>query len=195
MEKVIDIRPIKKQMRSSCKEARRSMDKTLKFNFDKKIQNKLLNLFLVREADIVLTYVSTEIEVKTLDFINALLNQGKKVAVPKCLNDKGDMDFFIINSLNDLEDGYFGVQEPNPEIAQKAFVTENSVCVVPAFSFDEKGYRLGYGKGYYDRFLSRFPGKTIGICYEENIRDSLMHGKYDRPVGLIVTEKRIVDLL
>ena len=194
MEKIVDIRPIKKQMRSSCKEMRRSMDKTLKANFDKKIQNKLLNLFIVREADVVLTYVSTPIEVKTLDFIESLLKQGKKVAVPKCLNDKGDMDFFIINSLNDLEDGFFGVQEPDPQKTEKTVTTENSVCIVPAFLFDEKGYRLGYGKGYYDRFLSKFQGKTVGICYEENIRDSLMHGKYDRPVGLIVTEKRIVDL-
>ena len=194
MEKIVDIRPIKKQMRSSCKEARRSMDKTLKANLDKKIQNKLLNLFVVREADVVLTYVSTPIEVKTLDFITTLLEQGKKVAVPKCLNDKGDMDFFLINSLDDLEDGYFGVREPNPGTATKVTTTEKTVCIVPAFLFDEKGYRLGYGKGYYDRFLSKFGGKTVGICYEENIRDSLMHGKYDRPVSLIVTEKRIVDL-
>lgn len=194
MEKIVDIRPIKKQMRSSCKEARRSMDKTLKANLDKKIQNKLLNLFVVREADVVLTYVSTPIEVKTLDFITTLLEQGKKVAVPKCLNDKGDMDFFLINSLDDLEDGYFGVREPNPGTAIKVATTEKTVCIVPAFLFDEKGYRLGYGKGYYDRFLSKFGGKTVGICYEENIRDSLMHGKYDRPVTLIVTEKRIVDL-
>jgi len=194
MEKIVDIRPIKKQMRSSCKEMRRSMDKTLKANYDKKIQNKLINLFLVREADIVLTYVSTSIEVQTLDFIENLLKQGKKVAVPKCLNDKGDMDFFIINSLNDLNNGFFGVQEPDPENSEKAVTTEKSVCVVPAFLFDINGYRLGYGKGYYDRFLSKFTGKTVGICYEENIRDSLMHGKYDRPVSLIVTEKRIVDL-
>ena len=194
MEKIVDIRPIKKQMRSSCKEARRSMDKTLKANLDKKIQNKLLNLFVVREADVVLTYVSTPIEVKTLDFITTLLEQGNKVAVPKCLNDKGDMDFFLINSLDDLEDGYFGVREPNPGTATKVTTTEKTVCIVPAFLFDEKGYRLGYGKGYYDRFLSKFGGKTVGICYEENIRDSLMHGKYDRPVTLIVTEKRIVDL-
>ena len=194
MEKIIDIRPIKKQMRSSCKEMRRSMDKTIKANLDRKIQNKLLNLFLVREADVVLTYVSTDIEVKTLDFINTLLEQGETVAVPKCLNDKGDMDFFIIKSLNDLESGFYGVQEPDAEKSDRVTVTEKSVCVVPAFLFDEKGFRLGYGKGYYDRFLSTFPGKTIGICYDENIRDSLMHGKYDRPVALIVTEKRIVDL-
>ena len=194
MEKIIDIRPIKKQMRSSCKEARRSMDKALKANYDKKIQNKLLNLFLVREADVVLTYVSTEIEVKTLDFIETLLKQGKKVGVPKCFNEKGDMDFFIIKSLSDLESGFFGVQEPDITTAEKTATTEKSICVVPAFLFDEKGYRLGYGKGYYDRFLSKFQGKTVGICYEENICDSLMHGKYDRPVGLIVTEKRIIDL-
>ena len=165
------------------------MDEIFKANLDKKIQNKLLNLFVVREADVVLTYVSTPIEVKTLDFITALLEQGKKVAVPKCLNDKGDMDFFLINSLDELEDGFFGVREPNPETAEKALTTEKTVCVVPAFLFDAKGYRLGY-----DRFLSKFSGKTVGICYEENICDSLMHGKYDRPVALIVTEKRIVDL-
>lgn len=194
MEKIVDIRPIKKQMRSSCKEMRRSMNETTKSNYDKKIQNKLLNLFIVREADVILTYVSTPIEVKTLDFIEVLLKNGKKVAVPKCLNDKGDMDFFMINSLSDLEAGFFGVQEPDIATAEKAVVTEKSICVVPAFLFDEKGYRLGYGKGYYDRFLSKFQGKTVGICYEENICDSLMHGKYDRPVGLIVTEKRIIDL-
>lgn len=195
MEKVIDIRPIKKQMRSSCKESRRAMDKTRKSNYDKKIQNKLLNLFLVREADVVLTYVSTEIEVKTLDFIETLLKQGKRVAVPKCLNDKGDMDFFCIDSLSDLKSGFFGVQEPDPQKSVVPATTEKSVCIVPAFLFDEKGFRLGYGKGYYDRFLSKFQGKTVGICYDENICDSLMHGKYDRPVGLIVTEKRIIDLI
>ena len=171
------------------------MDKSLKANYDKKIQNKLLNLFIVREADVILTYVSTDIEVKTLDFIETLLKQGKKVAVPKCLNDKGDMNFFIIESLSDLESGFFGVQEPDPQKALIAETTEKSVCIVPAFLFDEKGFRLGYGKGYYDRFLSKFQGKTVGVCYNENIRDSLMHGKYDRPVELIVTEKRILDLL
>lgn len=195
MEKIVDIRPIKKELRSSCKEMRRSMNQNVKNNYDKKIQNKLLNLFLVREADVVLTYVSTPIEVKTLDFIESLLKQGKTVAVPKCLNDKGVMDFFVIDTLDDLEDGFFGVLEPDPQKARKVETTEKSVCVVPAFLFDESGYRLGYGKGYYDRFLSKFEGKTVGICYDENIRSSLMHGKFDRPVGLIVTEKRIVDLL
>ena len=194
MEKIVDIRPIKKQMRSSCKEARRSMDKTLKANLDKKIQNKLLNLFVVREADVVLTYVSTPIEVKTLDFITTLLEQGKKVAVPKCLNDKGDMDFFLINSLDDLEDGYFGVREPNPGTATKVTTTEKTVCIVPAFLFDEKGYRLGYGKGYYDRYLSKYKGSTIGICYSQNIKDELFHGKFDRTVDMIVTEKQIITI-
>ncbi len=195
MEKVIDIRPIKKQMRSSCKEARRSMDVQLKKNYDKKIQNKLLNLFMIREADVVLTYVSTEIEVTTLDFIDSLFKMGKKVAVPRCLNDSGDMSFFIINSSNDLENGFFNVREPKKDITEVPVTTEKSVCVVPAFLFDKSGFRLGYGKGYYDRFLSKFNGKTIGICYDDNICDSLMHGKFDRAVNLIVTEKRIVDLL
>ena len=116
-------------------------------------------------------------------------------AISFVLDQFTDAEHGVIDSLDDLEDGFFGVLEPDPQKAKKAETTEKSVCIVPAFLFDENGYRLGYGKGYYDRFLSKFEGKTVGICYDENIRNSLMHGKFDRPVGLIVTEKRIVDLL
>jgi 5-formyltetrahydrofolate cyclo-ligase len=70
--------------------------------------------------------------------------------------------------------------------------TKGSVCIVPAFMFDRRGYRLGYGKGYYDRYLSKYEGSTIGICYGENLQNELFHGKYDRCVDLIVTDKEIL---
>ena len=71
--------------------------------------------------------------------------------------------------------------------------TKDCVCIVPAFMFDKQGYRLGYGKGYYDRYLSRYKGSTIGICYGENLVNELFHGKYDRTVDMIVTEKDIIS--
>ncbi len=194
MEKLIDIRPIKKKMRAEARESRRSMDVAIKSSYDKKICNKLLNLWAVRETATVLCYVSTEIEVDTKEFINALLASGKKVAVPRCEGGPSEMNFYYINSLDELSSGSFGVLEPQPNKENMLIQTENTICIVPAFMFDKSGYRLGYGKGYYDRYLSRYKGSTIGICYSQNVKEELFHGKYDRTVDMIVTEKQIITV-
>lgn len=193
MEKVIDIRPMKKKLRAEAREMRRSMSPEKKSSLDRKIKNKLLNLWAVREASAVLCYVSTEIEVDTREFINALLQMGKPVAVPRCEGEKSNMNFYYINSLDELSSGSFGVDEPDPTKHIMVCETKNTVCIVPAFMFDKFGYRLGYGKGYYDRYLSRYKGSTIGVCYGENIKEELFHGKYDRTVDMIVTEKDIFN--
>lgn len=194
MEKIIDIRPIKKEMRARAKEMRRSMSPEIKQSLDRKIKNKLLNLWAVREAHTVLCYVSTEIEVNTRGLITDLLKMGKRVAVPRCESDNGDMDFYYINSLSELSSGSFGVEEPDPQKNIMVGQTEGSVCIVPAFMFDKNGYRLGYGKGYYDRYLSRYKGATIGVCYSENLQQELYHGKYDRAVELVVTDREILTI-
>lgn len=193
MEKVIDIRPLKKKLRAEAREMRRSISPDRKKSLDRKIKNKLLNLWSVREAKAVLCYVSTDIEVDTREFINTLLQMGKPVAVPRCEGEKSNMNFYYINSLDELESGSFGVDEPNPSKHIMIGDTTNCVCIVPAFMFDRNGYRLGYGKGYYDRYLSRYKGSTIGVCYSENLVPELFHGKYDRTVDMIVTERDIVN--
>ena len=193
MEKVIDIRPVKKKLRAEQKEKRLSMEPLLKSSYDKKICNKLLNLWTVRDSETILCYVSTSIEVDTLSFIKSLLSSGKKVAVPRCEGEKSNMNFYYINSLDELSAGSFGVLEPKPDEKKMVTDTVGSVCIVPAFMFDKSGYRLGYGKGYYDRYLSRYNGVAIGICYDENITDELFRGKYDRAVDFVLTERRIIN--
>lgn len=193
MEKVIDIRPVKKKLRAEQKEKRLSMEPLLKSSYDKKICNKLLNLWTVRDSETILCYVSTSIEVDTLSFIKSLLSSGKKVAVPRCEGEKSNMNFYYINSLDELSAGSFGVLEPEPDEKKMVTDTVGSVCIVPAFMFDKSGYRLGYGKGYYDRYLSRYNGVAIGICYDENITDELFRGKYDRAVDFVLTERRIIN--
>ncbi len=194
MEKVIDIRPIKKKLRADVREKRKAMPVNIKAAYDRKICNKLLNLWAVREAEVFLCYVSTPIEVDTLTFINALLQSGKRVAVPRCEGGKSEMNFYFIDSLDELSPGSFGVNEPYPDPCRRVEETENSICIVPAFMFDKTGYRLGYGKGYYDRYLSRYKGATIGICYDENITDELFHGRFDRTVDFVLSEKRIITV-
>ncbi len=192
MEKVIDIRPIKNELRKRAKEMRRSMSPERKCTLDRKIKNKLLNLWAVRDADEILCYVSTDIEVDTREFISELLLRGKRVAVPRCEGGNSEMNFYYINSLSELLPGSFGVLEPDPQTSTIVGKSQHSVCIVPAFMFDENGFRLGYGKGYYDRYLSRYEGSTVGVCYSENLQNELYHGKYDRAVDLVVTDRKII---
>lgn len=101
------------------------------------------------------------------------------------------MEFYLIKGEEDLEPGMFGVLEPVPERCQKVTDYSGGICIVPGLSFDAGGFRLGYGKGYYDRFLSQFQGVTVGICYSNCTQWKLPHGRYDKPVNLLITDKYI----
>ena len=98
------------------------------------------------------------------------------------------MEFHLISSLQELTKGAYGVMEPNPVSCPVLHEYSGSLCVVPALAYDKAGYRLGYGGGYYDRFLSRYTGVTAGIVYQCFLRERLIHGRYDRPVEFVFTE-------
>ena len=100
------------------------------------------------------------------------------------------MEFYYLRSFDeDLESGAFGVLEPKIGRCEKMTDFSNSICIVPGLAFDNEGYRLGYGKGYYDRFLCNYPGVKIGICYASCVKRELPHGFYDVPVGILVTDR------
>ncbi len=186
-----DIREVKSDLRSGFKNKRSSMSEHLKLNMDSEIQSRFLTLRQYSFCDTVFTYVSKDIEVDTLAIIRAAWANGKRVAVPRCIKDTREMDFYYIESMDDLEEGSFGVLEPIEEKCEKVTDFSKGLCIVPGLSFDAEGYRLGYGKGYYDRFLSRFGGETVGLCYSNCIKWKLPHGRYDRAVDMIVTDRYI----
>lgn len=192
MNKVNDIRPYKTKLRNKFKALRLGMDISEKERFDEKIRNRFLNTWQYRDADTILTYVSTDIEVDTKGIIQSALDDMKTVAVPRCIDGTRNMDFYIIKSLDDLEIGTFSVLEPIISKCEKLTDLSHGLCIVPALSFDRRGFRLGYGKGYYDRFLSSFGGETLGICYNSCIVDNLPHGKFDRSVDKIITQSNII---
>lgn len=186
-----DIREYKKNLRNEIKRFRKNMPKELKQNYDNKISDIFLSSSTYKLSDMVLSYVSTDIEVDTMKIILKAFEDKKIVAVPRCIKNSRKMEFIVINSLNDLEKGSFGVLEPKLTIVKKANPTNKSVCIIPALSYDKFGYRLGYGGGYYDRFLSNFKGNKVGIIYNENITEQLIHGKFDIPVTQIVSQTKI----
>ncbi len=189
---VTDIRQEKMQLRGHYKSLRDSIPYDEKKAMDEKILRKITQLWSYRDEDVLLTYVSTGSEVDTTALIQYALNDGKIVAVPRCIKNTRNMEFYTIKSLDDLELGAFGVMEPIKDTCKKLDDLSKGLCIVPALTFDKSGYRLGYGKGYYDRFLNNFDGRIIGVCYSFCLCGELPRGRFDRKVSSIVTEKRVV---
>jgi len=168
------------------------MPERKKIHLDEKVFKRIIRLHQYHHFNTVITYVSKDIEVDTLRLIQQAATDGKRVAVPRCVPGTRQMDFYCIHSLAMLEEGTFGLLEPKVDICEKLTDFSDSFCIVPGMSFDVRGYRLGYGMGYYDRFLADYSGVTVGICYSECVRwKELPTNKHDKPVDLIVTENYI----
>lgn len=129
-----------------------------------------------KNAKTVFCYVSAGSEVVTLSLICELLKK-KSVVVPYCTDKKGNMIAVEIKSSDELREGLFGIPEPiNPKEFPKE---EIDFVIVPGISFDKSGYRLGYGKGYYDRFLSDINPFKLGVCKKELFVEKLPHDEFD----------------
>lgn len=177
----------KSQLRVRFSEMRKGLSLEHRRKNDFEIESRLLCSEEYSKSDMILTYVSVNEEPDTTGLIHAAFANGKKVAVPLC-TESNNMEFYFIKSTSDLIKGKFGLLEPDTKKCKKAEPTEKSLCVVPALSFDAKGYRLGKGGGYYDRFLKDFKGISAGLCYNSFLRLNLPKDSFDIPVDIIVTE-------
>lgn len=191
MQKV-DIRPLKQRLRNEIKAWRRSLTPEEKQDADGRILERVLKLREYESCKTILTYISLPIEVDTLKLIESALADGKRVAAPRCIEGTREMEFYVIRSFDDLSPQTFGVLEPVPQRCEKLRDVSDSICIVPALAYDLLGYRLGYGAGYYDRFLSAYALPKIGLIYAHNLQRRLWSGRFDVPVDLIVTEKRLL---
>lgn len=179
----------KKTARRLYKSVRNSLSYNEKTEFDIRIYTRFINSDFFKRYDLFLVYVSVGSEVDTMNIIRYLLNNNKRVAVPVC-NQK-EMIFFDINSLDELCEGQFGIPAANEKIALKTVFSDKTLCIVPGICFDLYGNRIGYGGGYYDRFLSENFVDTLGLCYERCICKCIPCEYTDRPVDFILTERSL----
>ena len=157
----------KQILRNKYKEIRKNIKN--KEEQDNIIFNKVINLEQYKQSSLVLIYVSLKYEVDTIELIKYSLKIGKKAAVPKCEGD--NIVFYYINSLEELKEGNFGILEPKTNKIVKSF--NNSICIIPGLAFDKQNNRIGYGRGFYDRFLKNYNGIKIGLTYKECICDKI----------------------
>ena len=183
----------KQRLREERLAAREALSEQERSVLDERITQKLLVTSEYSEATTVLTYVSVSSEVSTRMFIECALRDGKTVAVPRCLPGHC-LEFVAIASVEQLVSAPFNLLEPSKDLSA---LTENhmnnSICIVPALLVDTKGYRLGYGAGFYDRFLSTYSGKKICLAYQQNLsRTTLPHTAFDVAVDVVITESEVL---
>lgn len=183
----------KQRLREERLAVREALSEQERSVLDDRITQKLLATSEYAEATTVLTYVSVSSEVSTRMFIECALRDGKTVAVPRCLPGHC-LEFVAIASLEQLVAAPFNLLEPAKELpALTEDQKNNSICIVPALLVDTKGYRLGYGAGFYDRFLSTYPGKKICLAYQQSLsRTTLPHTAFDVAVDLVITESEVL---
>ena len=183
----------KQRLREERLAAREALSEQERSVLDDRITQKLLATSEYAEATTVLTYVSVSSEVSTRMFIERALRDGKTVAVPRCLPGHC-LEFVAITSLDQLIAAPFGLLEPPKELpALTEEQMDASICIVPALLVDTKRYRLGYGAGFYDRFLSTYPGKKICLAYQQNLSQTMLpHTASDVAVDVVITESDVL---
>lgn len=152
---------------------------------------RLEEVELVRTAPLVLTYAaSKDNEVDTRPFINALTGAGRRVGVPSVAAGRS-MIWRSIAGTVDLSRGRFGILEPAEQCPALDGMPADTVVLVPGILFSRHGQRIGYGGGYFDRFLKRFPGIAIGLAFDFQVVPSIPEEPHDVRVDLVVSESAV----
>lgn len=176
----------KQQIRAVLKEKRNHLSQSQAAAYSGKICETLSGLLEGRENSILYFYYPLGNEVNLLPLAQQMLRQGKTVAFPKTTGTR--MDFYKAASLLEFQKGAFGIMEP---VEETPLAEETPLVLVPGLGFDAKGHRIGYGKGFYDRYFQRFlECRKIGIAYDFQMVEELPIDDYDVPMELVVTEKQ-----
>ena len=179
----------KKLLRRELLAARRAITESERNAADIKLAELFLSLDEYKRADTVLLYASYAEEIDTYRIARAALADGKRIAYPRCNPDR-TMDFYICRP-DELTAGFKGIPEP-PQSAERFIKSDRAVCLLPALAVDRRGFRLGYGGGFYDRFLTDFRGTTVVPVRDGSLFDSLPREEFDIPASITVTQKEVI---
>ncbi len=174
---------MKKELRRKLIEIRKNIEN--KKEKSEKIAKTLLSQPFFQSAQTVMVYLSYRDEVDTLQLIEQMLSQGKRLCAPVCKSG-GVMLAKEFKSLAQLKEGAFGILEPQGEE-----VADIDLVIVPGVGFNDNLHRIGYGAGYYDRFLKGFDSITCGLFYDEQ-RADFKEATHDLPLDYIITQTKFL---
>lgn len=196
---MIDKISIRNQMLSS----RDAIPKEIKKIKDEKIKDTLVELQAFKNAKKILFYASFRSEVDTFDLIKYSLSKSKEIYLPKVDVKNNELLLYQIKDTSELSKGYLGILEPDVSEDRRIELERLDLVIVPGVAFDHECNRLGYGKGFYDKLLTKikYPTtkmhiyKKIGLAYEEQIIKAIPSLSHDIKMDMIITDEKIIECL
>ena len=177
----------KKDIRKRVLNLRNSMKETEWEANSNRIYEKVVTHSFFLEEDHIYCFVNYQKEVNTKRIIEKAWSLNKTVLVPKIYGD--EMKFHKIESFNELQEGYKGILEPSND---NIFDSAQGLVIMPGVAFDKKRNRVGYGKGFYDRFLEKHPNlKTMGIAFQLQVLENVPFDSQDIKPEILITEEEI----
>lgn len=158
------------------------------------VRRKVESLEQFKQAEVIACYVAKRDEVQTEKIIRHALKDGKRVIVPITVPYERTLIFSELLNLSELAPGHYSVLEPRPEFVRPVRLEEADVIIVPIVAWDERGYRIGHGVGYFDAALAPITKPTIGLAFESQRVERIPEETHDVMLKMIVTECRIIRM-
>ena len=190
-----EIRAAKEQVRKDVAKAINGLTERQRTEKTRAIEARLFDFANFLEARIVLLYVDSDYEVRTKSILRRAYDISKVVVLPCFDAERHKVSILKVDSLDkDLQPGARGVLEPNPERCKPVPLQKIDIAIIPGQAFDEKGGRIGSGRGYYDRLIPDLPATTrkVALAMEDQILPLVPTESHDRHVDIIITDKRII---
>ncbi|KMT23093.1 5-formyltetrahydrofolate cyclo-ligase [Clostridium cylindrosporum] len=181
---------MKKELRKELIKNRTSMENVEVEKLSALINSYIMEWDKYKEAKAIMSYYSFRNEVLTDELINHSFDEGKTVVLPKSIKEGSKILPCIIKSLSELKKENYGIMEPPTDNLLDR--DELDIVFVPGVGFDKRGFRIGYGAGYYDRFLNDYKGIKVGVCFELQMVEYAYNDEHDIAMDYIITEKGII---
>ncbi|SFK39787.1 5-formyltetrahydrofolate cyclo-ligase [Marinilactibacillus piezotolerans] len=169
----------------------KSFSETKKKSIEQTLYTTLFSSVLWKQAQVIGVTLSKGFEWDTTPIIKRAWQEGKKVGVPKSIHASRELNFYQIEQFSQVKVGYFDIREPIVEQTKQIRKDHIELMLVPGVAFTEKGYRIGFGGGYYDRFLMDYSNPTLSLLHSDQIVTTIPVETHDVPVNYLITERGI----
>ncbi|MEC5422249.1 5-formyltetrahydrofolate cyclo-ligase [Virgibacillus sp. C22-A2] len=183
----------KKELRKSAIATLRTLPASDRESIENQLTHRLVKSSIWLNASTIGITMAQGFEWDTKKIIETAWSQNKDVCVPKCNPLDKSLTFYLLESYDQLEKVYYNLLEPKPKETKEVDKRTIDLLVVPGLLFDKKGFRIGFGGGYYDRFLQNFPNETVSIFSKLQLVDELPRESFDIAVDHLITEQGCIN--
>ncbi len=183
----------KRSIRISIKEKLQKLSKEERLSQESTLYPLLFEMTEWKKADVTACTISVGNELNTYPIFIQAWKEGKKIAAPVVKGSTKELDFYIVNKMEDCREAGFGLIEPDPSKCEYVSPENIDLVITPGLAFDTEGFRIGYGGGFFDRFLQGLSVSTVSIVFQEQIIENIPREPFDVPVEHLLVGKRVEE--